>query len=67
MRAEGANNREIQIWDVESWRMRASHEYSDDGNGSWSTDLAFSPDGRTLAVSEGSSFRPRNGARDEVV
>ena len=33
MKADGRKNREIQLWDVAGWRMRASHEYSDDGNG----------------------------------
>ena len=53
---------QIHIWDVASWRLRASYEEVMDGWSKMSTDLAFSPDGKILAVSQGTGFQPRDGA-----
>ena len=53
---------EIHIWDVDRRQLRASYENVIDGDHRWSTDIAFSPDGNTLAVAEGTNFRPRDGA-----
>lgn len=46
------------LWDSASWRLRASYP----SKNAWLTDLAFSPDSRTLVVAEGDRFRPHDGA-----
>ncbi|WP_419580517.1 protein kinase domain-containing protein [Stieleria magnilauensis] len=51
-------NSQLEIWDVKDWTLRASPRITN----RWLTDLAFSRDGLTFAVSQGSFFLPRTGA-----
>ncbi len=53
----------IHVWDTARWIVR----FSIDVEGRTLTDLCFSHDGRMLAVSEGTTFQPNDGAATRLI
>ena len=54
---------ELHLWDVDLRQVQFTMQF----NEKFGMDLEFSPDGRTLAVSQGSHFSPRDGAVTRII